>query len=464
MATNFVVLTTAEIICRASSVAVTLSLAHALKPEDYGRIEFAFNLVFWLVLIVRDSFEVIASREIARHPRLIRPVVNHVLAVKGLLALGLLAGLIGGGALTLSEPTQRAILALYGLLLLTTALGLDFVFRGTERMALVAASLVIRTSVYAAGVWIWVADASRITWVPAFLVAGEVSGIALIWACYARRYGLPRPALRGRFLRVFLGRSRSVYLIQFTQAVIGSIDLLVVGLMSRWSDVGLYGAPLRMVTAVLTFGLIAKQVVFPSLARSWRGRPDAGRRALDAWVRVLVAAMLPLAVGTTVLAGPLVRFLLPPEYEGAEVLLAIGIWRAPLLTLAFIYQTALIALNREAIGVRLLLAGAVGAGPLVALLGRGLGLPGATAAMVLIGLGLLAAGHRCLALEDRQPAWHHHLARPLGASLVMAPVCLILARWHVLAAVAGGAITYALALSALGGLRRDDLHALARRA
>ena len=61
--------------------------------------------------------------------------------------------------------------------------------------------------------------------------------------------------------------------------------------------------------------------------------------------------LLPIAIGTSVLAAPLVRFLFPVEYADASTLLAIGIWRAPLLTLAFLYQAALIALNREAIGV-----------------------------------------------------------------------------------------------------------------
>src|SRR5690606_24109480 len=127
-----------------------------------------------------------------------------------------------------------------------------------------------------------------------------------------------------RALSVMLRRGRPVYLIQVSQAVIGSIDLLVVGLMSRWADIGLYSAPHRMVTAVLTFGLIFQQVVFPALSRSWRDTPEAGRRALDTLVRVLVSGLLPLAVGTVVLARPLTAFLLEPEYARAGTLLMLG--------------------------------------------------------------------------------------------------------------------------------------------
>ena len=62
-----------------------------------------------------------------------------------------------------------------------------------------------------------------------------------------------------------------------------------------------------------------------------------------------------MAIGTTVLAAPLVHTLFGASYDDAATLLAIGIWRAPLLTLAFLYQTTLIALNRESAGVRMLL-------------------------------------------------------------------------------------------------------------
>jgi O-antigen/teichoic acid export membrane protein len=462
IASNFAVLSLAEIVCRGTSVAVTLTLAKSLGAAGYGRIEFAFNVVFWLVLIIRDTFEGIVVRELARHPRLIRPLVNHVLAVKGLLALGLLAGLVMVGGLTLSAGTDQTVLALYGLLLITTALGLDFVYRGTERMGLVALSLCIRTVVYAVGVWTFVADASRIAWVPAWLALGEACGIGLVWVCYARQYGLPRPVLGLRFLRVFLRRGRSVCLIQVAQTVIGSADLMVVGLMSQWADVGRYGATHRMITALLTFGLIFQQVSFPTLARSWRQTTAAaGRQSLNALIQVLTLVLIPIAIGGAVLSVPLVRFLLPRgDYAGASLLLALGIWRAPLLTLAYLYQAMLIAMNRESVGVRLLLAGALGSGPLVTLFCYNFGLPGASVAVLLIALGLVLAGYGCLAREGRQPAWHHHSGRPLAASLVMIPVCLMLQQWHVLAAVAGGGLVYIVTLTALGGLHPDQIRAI----
>jgi O-antigen/teichoic acid export membrane protein len=457
IASNFAFLSLAELICRTTSVLVTLSLAKRLGVVGYGRIEFAFNVVFWMVLLLRDSSDVIVARELSRHPRLIRPLVDHVLAYKALFALVLFSGLSLIGSWTLGDRSDWMILSLYGLMLFTTAIGLDFVYRGTERMGLVAVSLCVRTSVYAIGVLAWVGDARRIAWVPIWLTLGEVSGIALVWLSYLKNYRVPRPRLGLRFLSIIVLRGRTVCLIQLSQAMINSADLLVVGLLSPWSDVGRYGAPHRMVTALLTFGLILQQASFPTLSRLWRQTAGAGREALDSLVEVLVAGLVPVAVGCTVLADPLVHLFLPREYAGAGFLLALGIWRAPLLILAYLYQTTLIALNREAVGVRSLVFAALGVGPLVAVLRVNFGLAGAALGVLLVGLGLVLAGFGCLAREGRQPAWHHHLLRPVLASLVMVPVCLALQRFHVLLAVAGGAVAYIAVWVALGGLRHTRL-------
>ncbi len=445
-------------------MAVTLLLAARLGREGNGKIAFAFNVVFWLVLLVRDGLEVIAAREIARHPRLIRPLVDHLLAIKGLIALTLFAGLAIVGCFTLKGPEERLILTIYGLMLLTTALGLDYVYRGVERVGLVAVSLVLRTAIYATGVVACVSDISRIMLVPIFLVAGEACGIALVWGDYIRRHGMPRPALGGgRFVRVVVGRGRPVYVIQITQAILGSVDILVIGLMSPWVDVGLYDAPHRMSMAVLTFGLIFQQVVLPGLARSWRDTAESGRAALNQLVRMLMIGLIPMAVGAAILSGPIVRGLLHAEYRGAAVLLAVGIWRAPLLAVAFLYQTALIALNREKTGVRLLIAGAAISVPVVALANWSFGLVGASSAVLVVGLSLVGAGYVGLIREKRQPAWHHHLARPLLASLTMIPACGFFQRYGLACAVVSGVVAYLLAMKALGGLDCEDLRLLSRR-
>ena len=172
IASNFAFLSAAELVCRTTSVIVTLSLAKRLGVEGYGRIEFAFNVVFWLVLLLRDSSDVIVARELSRHPRLIRPLVDQVLAYKTLLALVLFSALALVGSLTLSDRSD----------LDAAALRFDALHDGDRPRLRVSGhgadgaggSLAVHShGVYAIGVLFCVRDASRIAWVPIWLTVGE---------------------------------------------------------------------------------------------------------------------------------------------------------------------------------------------------------------------------------------------------------------------------------------------------
>ena len=279
IARNFAALSVAEVACRAISMVVTLSLAQRLGRAGYGRIEFAFNVVFWLVLLVREGLDVIATREIARHPRLIRPLVNHILAIRGCLATGLLTGLVLVAAVSFSEADRAADPGA-----LRPAAADD---RHRARLRLPGAGADGPGGRLAAdpdgdlrrrGRPLGRRRAAGSSWVPICLVVGEVCGIALVWACYVRRYGWPRPTLRAtRALRTIIRRGRPVYLIQISQAVIGSADLLVIGVLSavgrrrplRGAAPGDHGGPdLRRSSSARS--------IFPMLARTWRASAERG--------------------------------------------------------------------------------------------------------------------------------------------------------------------------------------------
>lgn len=331
-------------------------------------------------------------------------------------------------------------------------------------MWVVAVSMCVRTVVYAMCVALLVVDASRIVWVPVLLVAGEATGIALVWVLFTREFGLPRPVLRmGRFLSVFVRRGRTIYAIQVSQAALITMDVVIVGLMSGWEDVGIYSASHRMVVAVLTFGVIFQQVAFPSLARSWRTSAHAGRAALDGFVRFVMLAFVPVAVGTTLIARPLVATLLGPDYAGAAPLLAIEVWRAPLLSIAFLYQSALIALNKESVGVRVLLAGVLASIPLTIACRVAFGLSGAAAASVIAALVLALAGYERLRWEGRQPAWHHQLAQPGIAAAAMALSILLLRGVPILVVIPVAALVYLGVLFAVGAVPKIELEDLLRK-
>lgn len=282
------------------------------------------------------------------------------------------------------------MLCSYGALLLSTAMGLDNVFRGREKPGIVALSLVVRSSLYAIGVWVCVRDASRLAWVPWILFGAEFLGIMLVWLRYSIEFGVPRPRWRHgrRFGAAVLAQGRSVLGIQLAQVILASLDVVIVGLTDSWSMVGLYGAPHRIVTAAVTFGLIFQQVLLPHLVRSTSG--DIGKRT-DNVGRIVTLALIVMVPGSLLISliSPFViETLFSTEFDDAWPLLAIGIWRVPLLAVSSIHITTLIASHRERECLKIMLKCLLISIPLLVFMHFWRGLIGTSAGMVFVALNM----------------------------------------------------------------------------
>lgn len=198
LVSQFAILSLAEVICRLISLVVVVELARRVGRDGYGRIEFSFNIVFWLIFVLRDGVELVFCREVAKRPRPKPRLVNAFLSLKLFLAIVLWLFLAILSLVIFRQWHDRVMLCSYGALLMTTALGLDNVFRGREKPGIVALSLVVRSCLYACGVWFWVHDRSRLEWVPWLLAGAEFLGIMIVWVRYSLEFGIPRPRLATR--------------------------------------------------------------------------------------------------------------------------------------------------------------------------------------------------------------------------------------------------------------------------
>ena len=385
---QFAILSIAEVICRLISLAVVVELARRVGREGYGRIEFSFNIVFWLIFVLRDGVELVFCREVAKRKRPKPQLVNAFLSLKLSLAFMLWVFLAIVSLVVFRDTHDLIMLCSYGALLMTTAMGLDNVFRGREKPGIVAISLVVRSSLYATGVLLLVRDGARLTWVPWLLFGSEFLGIMLVWTRYSAEFGIPRPSFRHgrRFGASVLSQGRSVLGIQLAQVILSSLDVVIVGFTDSWSMVGLYGAPHRLVTAAVTFGLIFQQVLLPHLVRSWSPADGNRSASIARIVRLALSAIVPCTLFVSLASRYLIDLLFSMEFDEAWPLLAIGIWRVPLLAVSSIHITTLVATHREREGLRILLRCVLVALPVVILMHFWRGLIGTSCAMVFVAL------------------------------------------------------------------------------
>lgn len=452
----------AELFCRLVALATMFHLARALGPAKFGVMEFAAGLLLWVGTLLTGGIDILLAREIARRPRMLRRFTDFACGFRLAVAAALFVPLwLWAGP---AGPTDelRAVLLCYGGVMFAMAFGLDFVYLGTERTAWIALLQTVRIGGIAVGVWAVVWSPEHLVRAAVINLIAEAASRAAMVIEYTIRHGPVRLGPPDRLWAILLRRNLHVALTQLTRNTYFAADLMAVGFAAQWGrfsedEVGWYASPRRLMVALGGLGLVLEKTLLAQLARSLAKPPEESRTLLDNAVRVLAMLFVPAAVGTTMLAGPLVEFLFGADFAPAAGLMALIIWRTPLHLLASLYQRTLIAFNREAVGLRLLfLLTAAGVPAIFAAAWLG-GADAAAAAGLGLELLIVVTLWGLLRAMERAPAGHHGLLRPAAASAVMAAALWASADWPLLVRIPGGMAAYAVALVAVGGITPADL-------
>jgi len=327
---------------------VGLWLARYLGPVAFGALNYAIALSLILGAMAALGLDNILVRELVRGPANAPALLGSVAVLRaagGAVALG--AGALAVLALRPGDPSALALFAVLGLagpLQASTAIDLWFQARQRPRDAVLArvvafvaasglrAALILARAPLIAFAWAAVAEAAF--------------GAAAAALAYRRSRARPaawrfeaataRRLLADSWPLVFSGLMVTVYL---------RVDQLMLGQLRGDAELGVYSAAVRLaeVWPMLPTALAAAALPGVVAAR------EAGPAAYAERLRRLYAAVVALgyagALGTTLLAGPIVSLLLGPEYGGAAPALVVLAWAGVFTSLGVARSTYLTAEN-----------------------------------------------------------------------------------------------------------------------
>lgn len=282
--------------------------------------------------------------------------------------------------------------------------------------------------------------------------------------------------------RWMLGTSGPLMINHLLATIFWRIDVWILRPLAGAAAVGLYSVGLKYLDGLNIVPSVFTMAVFPLMSRYAR---EAGKPLLRAYVlslRLLVIVSLPIAMGITVLAEPLVwlvggaQYLNLPETArffgrefsymgGSDLALRVIIWSIPIGFVNSVTQYVLIAVNQQHYLTRAFIFGV-----LFNVVGNLLVIPrfgyvGAALVTILSEFSLLFPFYWSVRRHVGVVPWAGIFVRPLLAVAAMGAAVAGLVRLGVnpwLAALAGVAV-YAAALLLMGGLRGEEMQALRRK-
>jgi O-antigen/teichoic acid export membrane protein len=244
------------------------------------------------------------------------------------------------------------------------------------------------------------------------------------------------------------------------------IDLLLLGLLQPLAVVGIYSVGSRPLLPLYWLPRSVLTAAFPSLARM-AGKPEQLLQKVSNSIRLLWVISLPLAAGSAICADSIVYILGGQEYSEAALLLAILMWKVPLVFGAMPLRYLFTAVGQQHAYGRLVIAAffleLLASLALIPWLGYfGACISTLLAELVFTVAGLVLCRQTVGALDYR----------PLGAALLAVGAMgavLAAARWSVQSPLAllpllvVATLVYLAVCLLLGALRWEEVRPLARR-
>ena len=462
--TNSFWLIAQPLVLNVASLFVVGYMARTLGQADYGKFVFAFAYVSMFAPLANMGLRAITVREIAKDrehaDRFLGSIVivRLVLSVVATLLAALLIRLLG------YPIDTRIVVYLAASTIVFQAVATTFydafqAFEIAKYMAyaqfLSGMTLTVLSIVVLALGW-------RLYGLTAVYVLGSVLGTVLSYMYGVRNVAAPRYAVDFAQWKGYLVQGAPFFFPNLITLVGAKVGVVLLSGMSGDSAVGVYGAANMLVErlAIVPDGICT--AMYPAMVILFRESREETSRLFRRFYLYLLLLGLPLALGTTVLAQPIIRLVYGARYDASARVLQVLIWWLFFTFLTSILYWTLAAIDREHKAGRV----AFIVTPVYVALNLVL-IPvfhgvGAAVAALLASMVAFALLYRYVRLylvgytvEPRT------LVRALLATGLMVAVALLLRNVHVMVTVVVCAASYVAAAIALRLVSRDELRSIA---
>jgi O-antigen/teichoic acid export membrane protein len=446
---------------------LTISLfASYLGKAGFG--VYSYVVAFGEIFAVLSDFGVIrvGVREISRDRESAAEQFGNILALKGLLSLLTIAGVLGLAWATDMEGEVQTAIAVYTVAVVLNYYANSFFvfYRAFERMEYESALILIERALYL--LFAFVAVQWNLGLYGIFMGTLLSSAIKLVIAPILTHFKLVKLKFRltiasfGRYFR----ESLPIGISMFLASVYLRVDVLILEYLRSSAEVGAFAGAYRMIDATMVLPVVLVSALFPVLSRKTVAGPETLRRFLSKSFKVLLLIALPIAVALFAWAEPLVAWILDRTFVES-------VYSLRLLTIVlvlsypnYLFNYAMTSLGKQtmhtvavALGLGVNVAGAFLMVPSLGYVGACLSTIAAELFVFLLALYLLWRY-----ADYRVPL--AYVWKPLVAAALMAAVAYLGRDWP---AILGLVILFPLAIAAysgglllLGGIGDDEIGAV----
>jgi len=352
-ATNYASLFMGKVVTKLLTFLAMIFIARYLGEEDFGRLTFAFALASLATVAAQAGLSNLNIREIARHKENSSQISGTVSLIRwmNLAWIIIITGLFAISTQQLLgwPPNTGWIILLSGLGFAFATMGATYIeiFQAFERMEFVAIIFLITNALNL----LFVLGIMFMGWglleVGGAFILSNCCGWAAGYLMCRRLFPIPRLGQPLNLVWSYLKESWPFVASAIVAMVYWRTDTITLTAMVGVGAAGIYNAAGRLTEGLLLVPSTYREAIYPNLSRTFLTDPEGYCETTRRSYKYLIALALPVAVGTSILANPIVRFIYGYAYQGTEIVLGIIIWALATIFIREFTAGQLFSMNKQ---------------------------------------------------------------------------------------------------------------------
>ena len=355
---NFASLAVARVVTLAARLVSSIYLARVLGAESFGILGFGSALLSFFSLIISQGFDVFGTREIARNNEKVQQLANNILTMRLFLAV-IIFGLYTIVIALIDKPAVvKAVLIVQGVSLFASAITLDWVYQGVERMGVIAIRQILTSAIGILAVVLLVHEATDAIW-----AAVAASGSLLLnafWMLirYLQDFKVFKLSFNWQLCQKIIRASLPIAISSFMITIYYSMDTVMLGFIRTEEEVGWYTAAYKFLNiAIVPMGIFV-QALLPTLSNAYGNQVLMKQRA-TILARVLLLIGVPISATGIVFAPEFIKLLYGSSYLAASSALMLLMVNVFFIYFNTVYGNPLVAWDQQKNQMYVIVAGGV---------------------------------------------------------------------------------------------------------
>ena len=357
--THMFYLGSADIISRLLGFCAVTYLARILGASNIGVFAVGMSILAYASILINMGLPILGVRSVATKKDTIPNLLKRICFARFFLSI--VAFIIGIGMLIIlvEEYNIKKIAIIYLISMFPSALLLEWLFQGLNKMKLLSIGRIIGISAYLFIIIGKVSNSEDIYWVPFAWCFGCLIQAIYLWFNY-KKLQIPNDAKK-QPLQLFklikqglpLGISELI-----SQSII-QFPFIYLGFFDTTKNVGLYSVAFRVVVLLLIIDRVFYNIFFPAVSRSFKDSKKHLKEGVIWTIKIVTTGSLYVAIFAIIAGKDLFNVIFGPEFRDSVLIFQILLGYFVLTIINSIFTFTLIGIEKEKLYTKSLLIGTI---------------------------------------------------------------------------------------------------------